>query len=499
MNIIEAKQKLLILSEHNTREEYEKISKEEYRAIFFAINKSLPFKDKSQNIAAKKFLYYGTLLFNKFNIPGPWIVENEDFATFKLFLAKLWFIEGSESGNAPHLELDKIKWDIYNAYNYSNLQNIVPTSFDPLIEKIEKLNIIDWYGEEKKKELNEKKEKLFQIIYGIKNNTIVTTINTRLPYGFTENDSNLTIITNGIKATVKTKIIYLGSLDTFMNVDCNSIIDIQGATRWQNKFTEIEIKINTLIDRSAYVTPIVFDNQLEVSKSWNSLFNITYAIIESLWWQLKQNGINTSYWCPTPKDFSVINYALCNNDFQIDFAILQNKAMVIKPKVQIIEELGDFNCDSDVQWYIKCYQHSKLYADVGQLKESLFWLNVSVEALISKFVESVLDDTEYNELTKGVNPYEASEEIVSEQFHDMKGKVSWPETIKHPSVYNILSKVIKGKNLPLDKKEVLKKYSNICSGRNDLFHGIEESVSADKLKKAIDSYDWLKDKLTQFF
>ena len=89
MNILNAKHKLFELSEQNIREKYENLSEDEYKAIFYSIRNHIPFKDKILNISVKKFLYYGSIKFDKFSIPSPIVSTEDNFINFNIL--KLFF------------------------------------------------------------------------------------------------------------------------------------------------------------------------------------------------------------------------------------------------------------------------------------------------------------------------------------------------------------------------------------------------------------------------
>lgn len=88
-----------------------------------------------------------------------------------------------------------------------------------------------------------------------------------------------------------------------------------------------------------------------------------------------------------------------------------------------------------------------------------------------------------------------AEEIICEQFPEMKGKVKWPDTVIHTSVFTKLKRAIKESGMAISSKEVMTRYSQISAKRNELFHGGSSEISLTDVEKAFGAYKWLKEKL----
>ena len=130
------------------------------------------------------------------------------------------------------------------------------------------------------------------------------------------------------------------------------------------------------------------------------------------------------------------------------------------------------------------------------MKESIFWLNVSVEALVEEFIQKTATSKEaLAEIEGDEYKFNTAEEILAEQFPEMKGKVQWPNTVIHTSVFTKLKRAIKMSDKAYLQKEVLKKYSTVNSKRNALFHGKSVEINVETIEKAFSAYEWLKEKL----
>ena len=139
---------------------------------------------------------------------------------------------------------------------------------------------------------------------------------------------------------------------------------------------------------------------------------------------------------------------------------------------------------------------AKVYAKSGQLKESIFWLNVSVEALVEEFIQKTATNKEIlAEIEGDEYKFNTAEEILAEQFPEMKGKVQWPKTVIHTSVFIKLKRAVKMSDKTYLLKDVMKKYSIVNSNRNALFHGKSVDINVETVAKAFGAYDWLKENL----
>ena len=129
------------------------------------------------------------------------------------------------------------------------------------------------------------------------------------------------------------------------------------------------------------------------------------------------------------------------------------------------------------------------------MKESIFWLNVSVEALVEEFIQKTATSKEtLAEIEGDEYKFNTAEEILAEQFPEMKGKVQWPKTVIHASVFIKLKRAVKMSDKACLLKDVMKKYSTLPSNRNALFHGKSADTNVEAVAKAFGAYDWLKEK-----
>lgn len=227
---------------------------------------------------------------------------------------------------------------------------------------------------------------------------------------------------------------------------------------------------------------------------WTSLFDFAYKVACAIWTYVTQQDDVLGAWPPLPNDIQYLDCRVYTGSVVYDHEFSTNPALVYhfnslkKPALEI--EIGEV---TKPRWSVYTYMFAKVYAESGQLKESLFWLNVSVEALAEEFIRKTATTDEMLAKIEGdEHKFDTAEEILSLQFPEMRGKVKWPDTVIHTSVFTKLKRAVKLSGIGVDQKEVMKKYSQVNAKRNTLFHGNEAVITVDDVKIAFGAYDWLK-------
>ena len=96
------------------------------------------------------------------------------------------------------------------------------------------------------------------------------------------------------------------------------------------------------------------------------------------------------------------------------------------------------------------------------------------------------------EIEREEHKFDTAEEILTQQFPDMKGKVKWPNIVIHTSVFTKLKRAVRMSNKVHLQKDILKKFSQVNAKRNDLFHGGNVDIEVEDVEKAFNAYEWLK-------
>ncbi len=490
MNTSIAKNKILDLYKSLKREDYENMSKQEYKEIFYAVNKYLPSKDRTFNIASKPFLYYGALKFCKFSIPGDFVYSDDDYHFMDLLASKFSLIESDDRNFSPIICLYKLKWDLYNEINLRSSLGICTNKYKQKLDDLQITESNIRCNPGAYSDLVEQKNKLYSLLNGIEANTLKTKIKTRLPYRLVKNNSSITICKDDIKIKISLDVKYLGNLSSMFQPVEGQEISTEGSPRWQSYMTEIEIETDCLVDDSKYVMPLVFSENMEVTGSWNNLYDFTYTVVEKLWWNFISSDKAEYNHIPSPKDIPTIEYTVWSGEEQLEFKVCSNPALIftIAGHAEKVNDLGRINWEDEIPLYDKCLYYAKSNMELGLLKESIFWLNVAAESLIYALVEVVAPEDLKSKLLGEIDFFAEAKEIVAARLPKYKDQIVWPCRVRHRSAYNLVKSFCQVSPIPMSEKDTTKLFSKINSKRNKLFHGESNDINIIDVKKAYDSY-----------
>ena len=119
-----------------------------------------------------------------------------------------------------------------------------------------------------------------------------------------------------------------------------------------------------------------------------------------------------------------------------------------------------------------------------------------MEALIEEFIQRIAKSKEMlAEIEGEEHKFDTAEEILTQQFPEMKGRVKWPDIVIHTSVFTKLKRAIRMSNKVHLQKDILKKYSQVNAKRNTLFHGGSVNIEVEDIEKAFNAYEWLREHL----
>lgn len=495
MNYALAKKRILSLAEQGD-EAYSKVSKEEFRQLYFAIQHNKIRNDSRWNHAVGKFLLRGTIAFDRFVGLRPKCITEELYETFCLFLAALQEHDGKFMGRTAFPRLHRIKWDIFRKCNFSSIDDTVKCFFDNCIDDV---NCIDIPTGDIRvtNNITQEKEFLLGFIDNVRNGNIETVIHTSLPYKLTDRNATIHLVMDGVDIEITTKNVSQGSSLPIINIAEGSTMETFGPSKWTTTSAELDIVCHCLIDANKEIPRVTMHRSESEEFHWTTIFDLTYKIISAVWKHLQQQEDAVSLWIPLPNDIHYINYKVCAGDHEYDSMYTTNPALVYRIS-SIDKPIKNYNftTSDELSWSTSAFQLARLYAECGQLEESIFWLNVSTEALVEEYIQRIATTAELRDEIEGEEKkYDTAEEILSEQFPEMKGLVRWPDTIIHSSVYTRLKRAIKINQSQLNQKDILKKYSMIQSKRNSLFHGRNETIHITDVEKAFNAYNWLKQHL----
>lgn len=500
IDLISAKSKIkkMFPNAESIIELYQNYSEGEYIKNLNIIKQHIPLKKEKHNLNIIYFCYAGCLKFDRFNAPTPFVVNPEQNIYFKMFVDALIKAEGGTfTHNSLAFTLKHIRSNIYTEFDSKPLNEI---DIDKVVEFQNKLkNFAAPLEPIKLIEFEDEKNKINSILDGILDKSLITKITTRIPYIIYRSSLSLTFQWQGIELSMFLKPVFSASTFSFANFD--QAAQPASPSRWQTGHTEIEIQFSALIDCDIYAKPIqaIYDKDLPF-KGWPKCFVITFDVITDVIWKLRLDNKSENTFFPAPTDIGFIKWEIfSNHDSVVDWKIKDSPAnmwFAFSPSNDIqTMSLGDVKPPS---WSEKCKYMAIMYFEIGQNEEAIFWINVGVEALFEERFELISRQIKNSEFIKELNKpkvfWEGAEEIIADQFPDIAGKIKWPDTKIHISIFAKLKYLFKNVAMKTTVKELLSNYSTVNKIRNNLFHGkANVAITVDDVKEAIASFKWIAD------
>lgn len=455
-----------------------------------------PFDRSPQNEALSRFLYAGCLKFERWFAPSPYVVTKSHHERFARFVEALVKVEGSGWNNTATFELHRIRNELYTEFDEMPLSAV---SMERVLDYERRMNSITAPPLPlKRQEFHRELEELKAIITGLGDKSLRTVIKTRLPYVLHISPARLSLTWKGLDTEVVITPEFYQSSQSF--VSTNGAAQGVGASRWQEGASNIEIRVSALIDGAIETDSLqAIPDQDRPFSGWPKCFTFLFELVHEVAWRLRSECGGERRWIPAPRDLGDAEFFLCTS--QHSSIIWERKgspANLIRaftPPNQLQEiNLGDL---TPLVWSKKCRLLSSMYLELGDTNEALFWLNVGVEALFQERFVEIAKTTNRPELEQELASPKAfwgpAEEVVSSQFPDMAGKVQWPETEVHVSMYAKLKYLYKAVHMQTNVKELLGHYRVISVHRNELFHGVSTvRVSVRVVKEALSSFDWIE-------
>lgn len=492
MNFIQAKNKILSLYKGGSLA-YEKVSQEEYRQMYYAVMPHLQSGDLGWQRAVGEFLVHGAFSYDRFVGLRPKVADEEQYDMFCRFLNTSQRMDGKYMGRTAFFHLEKIQWDIFRKCSFKPYNEGVEAFLAQCEKNVQEI-LVPANDTNVASHLEKKKEYLFELIKNIRNGAIRTVIHTTLPYKLTRTDATIHLNLDGVEVKVKTSHHSQGSSIPVAQVSEGSTMVTTGPSKWTTTTCELDIEAHCLADILEERPKVILREGLDEGGYWTSVFDFTFKVACAIWTYVTQQKDVSGAWPPLPNDIHYLDCRVYAGGVEYDHEFSTNPALVYhisslkKPASEI--EIGEV---TKPQWSVYTYMFAKVYAESGQLKESLFWLNVSVEALAEEFIRKTATTDEMLAKIEGdEHKFDTAEEILSLQFPEMRGKVKWPDTVIHTSVFTKLKRAVKLSGIGVDQKEVMKKYSQVNAKRNALFHGNEAAITVGDVKIAFGAYDWLK-------
>ena len=475
---------------------YNQYVESEYLDLLEAVRRHMPHTAANHDIYLVQFLYAGCLKFDRFTVPTPFVVDTLQPQNFKRFLRALVQAENANPTNTAVFILREIRGRMYREFDSRSIHSIPQEVVDNYRHQIDV--VTEPEHPTKRQEFIVEKQKCLSILDGVTDGSFRTTIKTRIPFVLHLSPLLLTFSWENIPMTLSATPKFVWSGETFCNIVPAS--HQTGPSRWQASYTEIEIQIESLVDCDAFVEPIQALHQQETPVTgWPKCFVTSFHIVRDVAWRLRFDHQGEKSWIPAPRDLSDIQWTMSASGLpQIEWKVKGSPANLMHGFTPSTEQLNlQLGKLETPKWSDQCQSLAVMYFEMGQREESLFWLNVGIESLFEERFSEIAQASGMPSLESDLASPKAfwtsAEEVVSNQFPELAGKISWPTDEIHVSVYAKLKCLYKTVSMKTTHKELLSHYSKIQKKRNDLFHGRKGAlVTIRDIQNAIESFAWIK-------
>jgi hypothetical protein len=444
-----------------------------------------------------EFIYWQIHRFNRFSVPTPFVLELNSKSLFNRYLNILTRLEKSNV-NTACLMIDSLCWDAFDLI----LESAEHEQIAPIIRSLRNIKTPNYPS--KTKEFNDHKRKLINYLNGFQNSQLQTIITTKIPV-------TPVIKKTRIKSRYKTRDVQI-TLDpifydtprSFINTPNNHFAIPMSNSQWQNSVCDVVIKFQGLFDAISIgeTLSITYGHDLPM-KNWPSIFNETFNIIEGISWQLYDTNNKIGKWLVSPGDLGSIKWEVYNNQQLIESITKDPPSIIttITPEQKNEIEINLAKIDKEIPWFDKCIKIALNKLGAGDTNESIFWLNIGIEALFEIRSEEMLIENGFDtkELNSGASYWINAQELIAEQIPEILNTIQWPYDVKGvPSWYSKIKYLDKKIGLKQSKRQISSHYHKINKFRNELFHGNSSiRIKSSDVELAIKSYYWLLENFRQ--
>ena len=453
----------------------------------------IPFRKTSDNLSLTLFLYAGCLKFDRWFAPSPFVVDplqREHFSQFVKALAKC-----EVADNTATFELHELRDACYAELDGRPMREISPERIAFLRDGARA--IARPSHPTKVAEFDQELVTIEAILDGLQDGSLCTMLTTRLPFILNRTPLSLSFTWKGAPGKLLAEPSFSPSAESDL-ITAPAAVAI-GASRWQSGSSRIQIALEAFYDGDAYAEPLqALPGHDAPFTGWPKGVALAFAIIHDVSWRLRLDDLGEMPWIPAPRDLG---------DIEVSFRTSRCEQLAFKKKSSPANHIRVFSPTSEVvelslgeietpPWSTKCRSQAVTYMQLGELNEALFWLNVATEALFRERFAVISASSGRKELEAQLNSPKAfwgpAEEIVVAQFPELAGKIRWPDTEIHVSIYAKLKFLHKAVPMKVGVEEVLSRYRAVSRYRNDLFHGTTSArVPVVDVQQALEGLDWL--------
>lgn len=470
---------------------------DEFCSMLDAVAREIPFSKPAQNGALSRFLYAGARRFNRWFAPSPYVVPSEHKDHFAKFVAALWRAEHGDPTNCACFQVHVIKDDLFFALDGAPFTSVGP---EILARFKSRVAAVPPPGSPTKlTEFLEQKAELLAILQGIEDRSLRTLLVFSVPYLLNSHGLDVVLTWSGIPVEMKVHRESQASAESFVTVQGGTASTI-GASRWQTGFSKIELRLAALVDASAFTESLQALPGHDVPVAgWPKSFTTAFWILHDVAWHLRDRPGAQQNWIPAPRDLSDIESSIETSARSGLMWMRKGSPAALvhvhTPSADVLHlDLGNVQ---RLPWAAECRIRARMYLELGDTNEALFWLNVSVEALITQRFQEIEERTGMaglaGELGSAKEFWAQAEEIVATQFPDLTGKVKWPTAQMHVSVFGKLKALYRRVHMRTSLDDLLRRYRQISGNRNDLFHGKSaDRVPVGAVSGAMEALTWIE-------
>ncbi|WP_156545994.1 hypothetical protein [Cupriavidus sp. D384] len=476
------------------------ISDVEMVSLLDLVNQTIPWRKSNQKVAIEMFLFAGARRFDRWTAPTPFVVPPTHHQNFIKFVNAFRKQEGSDTVNCPIFDLHAVRDDIFIFFDKSPLEKIEASATHQFRDRIKRVS--QPLTATKKIEFNQQRNELMGILDGLDDKSLRTELRFRVPYILHREKLQLDFDWHGVMMQATVEPNFSPTNDTFFQPENGAAVSA-GASRWQGGTSQVALTLSCLLDGSARTERLQAMPNAELpSDAWPQSFTWAFSIFHDLFWTLRAKNIGQQNWIPSPRDISDLTQVFST-------AKIGKFGLIIKGSPASLYEI--FTPSSSplsinlgklqrLSWSTECRTRADMYLELGDTNEALFWMNVATEALIAERFTQIESWTQRPGLAESLgSPKEFwadAEAIVTKQFPEMQGRVKWPTTPIHASVFGKLKALYRLVPMSTSCDELITKYRIISGQRNDLFHGkTTERVSVSTIQAAREALNWIDQRM----
>jgi hypothetical protein len=474
------------------------ISDEDLVSLLDTISLRIPWSKPEQARALAMFLFVGATRFDRWFVPTPFVVPTTHHEHFAKFVFAFRRVEGRCPVNSSVFQLHAIKDQVFQSFDAIPIEKVETSEIQKYRKQIQSVSVPS--GAVKKAEFETERNYLLAILEGLQDLTFRTRLQFRVPYVIYNQPLLVNFLWKGFAISSHLEPNFGQPSESFVKPGSGLAALSVGASRWQIGETKISLELSMLLDGSSYSDRLqaLPGAGLSLEEGWPQSFTWAFSIFHDLAWLLRVDHGGRQDWIPAPRDLSDLEQFFSTaNVSQLGWIKRGSPAAryeIFQPSnAPVTINLGELK---RLSWAAECRTKSKMYLELGDTNEALFWINVATESLIVQRFNEIELVTGKVGLAKSLgSPKEIwaeAEIILTKQFPDMRGKVKWPIAPKHVSLFGKLKALFRAVAMKTTVDQLIKKYQEISALRNDLFHGTcSARVPVVAVETANEALQWI--------